>query len=336
MSDLLKQLQEKLSITVEKHATINKLFDVYHDTTEDLSYGDPLKRLIEEAKKKNHNELYIEESLYTYYENMGCLKHWEETPEKYIILLEKEQYVKLTQEEKEALEEDEIQWELEDYFFYEYPTNYNLKQLLDNTSKDGLMLLFGTEGYLEDNMTETRWLDLYFFSDKDKHIDVDSLNELQQSELTHLLHQLKGTPLEWFLKTQGFEPLDLFNKDKRQEHPFLQQLLREYRGGLNHMLVALPSLDDLTWEDALGVISKDRPYKLEAGTRFGFFNGIVGTSSQMELTTIKDIDLRDAPVFGLDSPYAKTAVYSLSDMSFSNAEDKRTSKGIKRLEVKGE
>lgn len=336
MSDLLKQLQEKLSITVEKHATINGLFDVYHDTTEDLSYGDPLKRLIQEAQKKNHNELYIEESLHTYYENMGCLKHWEETPQKYINLLREERYVKLTPEEKEILRDEldehvEMIWDLEDYFFCEYPTNYNLKQLLDNTSKEGLMLLFGTEKYLEDNMTETRWLDLYFFSDKDKHIDVDALNELQQSELAHLLHQLKGTPLEWFLDTQGFKPLDLFNKDKRQEHPFLQQLLHEYRGCLSHMLVALPKLDDLTWKDALGAISKDRPYKLEAGTRFGFFNGIVGASSQFELTTIKDIDLRDAPVFGLDSPYAKTAVYSLNDIWFSNSEEKRTSKGIKRL-----
>lgn len=336
MSDLLKQLQEKLSITVEKHTEINKLFDVYHDTSDNLTYGDPLKRLIEEAKKKNHNELYIEESLYKYYKNMGCLNDWEETPEKYIILLEKERYVTLTQEEKEALKEGEIQWELEDYFFYEYPTNYNLKQLLDNTPKDGLMLLFGTEEYLEDNMTKTRWLDLYLFSGKDKHIDVEALNELQQSELAHLLHQLKGTVLEWFLATQGFEPLDLFNKNKRQEHPFLQQLLRELKGGLNHMLVTLPTLDNLTWDDALGAISKDRPYKLEAGTCFGFFNGIVGSSSRFELTTIKDIDLSDAPVFGLDSPYAKTGVYSLNDVSRYNPEEKRTSKGIKRLSVKGE
>ena len=96
----------------------------------------------------------------------------------------------------------------------------------------------------------------------------------------------------WLLKTQGFTVEDLEDKEKREQHPFLQQVwseLYDYRdlSFLNMVAVLPASFEDLFHYKFAGHAV------IKAGTSFGFFNSFDGSGTGLEIEIIKDIVLDD-------------------------------------------
>ena len=102
------------------------------------------------------------------------------------------------------------------------------------------------------------------------------------------------TPIEWLMKTQGYEPEDLRSEAKRKTSKFLKTLYEElydYDTDLSGMqLVAVPDSND--FEAILAVARKQGIIK--ASTTFGLFNRIHGGGSGLSIELEKDIRLDES------------------------------------------
>ena len=102
------------------------------------------------------------------------------------------------------------------------------------------------------------------------------------------------TPIEWLMKTQGYEPEDLRSEAKRKTSKFLKTLYEElydYDTDLSGMqLVAIPDSND--FEAILAVARKQGVIK--ASTTFGLFNRIHGGGSGLSIELEKDIRLDES------------------------------------------
>lgn len=134
-----------------------------------------------------------------------------------------------------------------------------------------------------------------------------------------------ATPIEWLLKTQGYQPEDLKNDEKVSQSKFLTSVkeeLYDYDTDLNGMqLVAIPDSNDF---DAILAVARKQGI-IKASTTFGLFNRIHGGGSGLSIELEKDIQLDDkTPLYEVtlaryDKPYdySPDAVYGLVRKRFT-------------------
>lgn len=146
----------------------------------------------------------------------------------------------------------------------------NIGQLLRNTGR----------------VNATVFFDSCLFSDLDEawapgYEDLIETKEARQQ-----------SSVAWLLKTQGFTVEDLEDKEKREQHPFLQRVwseLYDYRDlCFLNMVAVLPA----SFEDLFHYKFTGHPV-IKAGTSFGFFNSFEGSGTGLEIEIIKDIVLDD-------------------------------------------
>ena len=148
--------------------------------------------------------------------------------------------------------------------------DYNIKQLLKNTSNLNATLFFGSE----------------LFSDLDEawnpnYEDFEDTNDNRKESF-----------IGWLLKTQGYTIEELVDEEKRLKNPFLDKVwseLYDYRDllGLDAVAIIPVSLDDIFNYKFKGNAV------IKAGTTFGFFNSFVGSGTGLEIEIEKDIVLED-------------------------------------------
>lgn len=183
--------------------------------------------------------------------------------------------------------------------YYEYITHdLNISTLLRNSAPEDLTVYFGKS-----------WDDEY--SDIEARYNTEG--------------DTTDTPIEWLIKTQGYEPKDLRSETKRKASRFLTTLYEElydYDTDLSGMqLVAIPDSND--FEAILAVTRKQGVIK--ATTTFGLFNRIHGGGSGLGIELEKDIRLDDsAPIHEITFAshnnsynYSPDAVYGLVRKKFT-------------------
>lgn len=148
--------------------------------------------------------------------------------------------------------------------------DYNIKQLLKNTS----------------NLNATLFFDSELFSDLDEawnpnYEDFEDTNDNRKESF-----------IGWLLKTQGYTIEELVDEEKRLKNPFLDKVwseLYDYRDllGLDAVAIIPVSLDDIFNYKFKGNAV------IKAGTTFGFFNAFVGSGTGLEIEIEKDIVLED-------------------------------------------
>ena len=191
--------------------------------------------------------------------------------------------------------DDEFYFEL----YHEYITNdLNIETLLRNSAPEDLTVYFGKS-----------WDDEY--SDIEARYNTEG--------------DATDTPIEWLMKTQGYEPKDLRSETKRKASRFLTTLYEElydYDTDLSGMqLVAVPDSND--FEAILAVARKQGVIK--ASTTFGLFNRIHGGGSGLSIELEKDIQLdKSAPLYEItlasrnnSYDYSPDAVYGLVRKKFT-------------------
>ena len=152
--------------------------------------------------------------------------------------------------------------------YHEYITNdLNIETLLRNSAPEDLTVYFGKS-----------WDDEY--SDIEARYNTEG--------------DTTDTPIEWLMKTQGYEPEDLRSEAKRKTSKFLKTLYEElydYDTDLSGMqLVAVPDSND--FEAILSVARKQGVIK--ASTTFGLFNRIHGGGSGLSIELEQDIRLDES------------------------------------------
>lgn len=184
--------------------------------------------------------------------------------------------------EKNELDFDEVQEDLEQLLYDNVDYESNVDTLLRNSSPDDLHILFG------DN-----WDDEYFQMEKwNEYKSYLEDHETTQDELNEVLSK---TELGWLLETQGYKPYDVFkNHNKKLGNKFLDQVyseLFEYITSLEGMQLTA-SLESDNW-DAIVAIHERKPFTIKAGSAFGLFNCVHGSGAGFEIELEKDIIVKE-------------------------------------------
>lgn len=148
--------------------------------------------------------------------------------------------------------------------------DFNIGQLLKNTGRVNVTIFF----------------DSCLFSDLDEAW-APGYEDLPETKVAR-----QQSSVAWLLKTQGYTVEELEDKEKREQHPFLQRVwseLYDYRDlcFLNMVAVLPASFEDLFHYKFTGHAV------IKAGTSFGFFNSFEGSGTGLEIEIIKDIVLDD-------------------------------------------
>lgn len=269
------------------------------------------------------------------------------------------QFVKFLHEVTGETFKEEMYWDYQDAL-----SSQALEEILDAAMENNTTFQQAAEQYVWENIEwnpEYETLREFYAGNPDADADGEFYSELYHEYITHdlnintLLHNsapedltiyfgkswddeysdiearyntegdTTDTPIEWLMGTQGYEPQDLHNKEKRKNSKFLTTLYEElydYDTDLSGMqFVAVPDSND--FEAILAVARKQGVIK--ASTTFGLFNRIHGGGSGLSIELEKDIRLDElSPLHDVtlaasnDSyNYSPDAVYGLVRKKFT-------------------
>lgn len=155
---------------------------------------------------------------------------------------------------------------------------HNLEQILGNSDFSNLAIYLG--GDPEDEyLDHVCWSDAYNEFYDDEEISKDTLKEIE------------NTYMGKFIISQGYNVKDVFKEDKDK---FLKEVYEElyaYESDLTAMqFTFVPNTTDF---EAVAKLYNNEPVIIKAGTRCGFFDSINGGGCGMNITTVKDFELKD-------------------------------------------
>ena len=94
-----------------------------------------------------------------------------------------------------------------------------------------------------------------------------------------------------FIKSQGYDILDVFKEDKDKFLKEVYEELYQYDSDLTAMqFIFVPNTNNY---EAVAKLYNNEPVTIKAGTLCGFFDQINGGGSGMNITSVKDFDLTD-------------------------------------------
>ena len=215
---------------------------------------------------------------------------------------------------------DNIEFEdvLQSFFYDNVTIDYDISQLLNNSTPDDLTLYFGSN-WDDDYLTESSWQEY-------------EGERLATINLEKFINDVKDTQLAWLIETQGYKTIDVFDKEKWKNSKFLQSIhseLYDYVSDLKGLqLIAIP--DSTNWE-AIMSLTLHKSGIIKAGTTFGLFNRIHGTGSGMCIKIEKDIILNNAEnLYDVQTSYVNQPYFYSPDAVFGL---ERTNKEQLELEV---
>lgn len=94
-----------------------------------------------------------------------------------------------------------------------------------------------------------------------------------------------------FIRSQGYNVKDVFKEDKDKFLKEVYEELYSYESDLTAMqFTFVPNTTDF---EAVAKLYNNEPVIIKAGTRCGFFDSINGGGCGMNITTVKDFELKD-------------------------------------------
>lgn len=162
----------------------------------------------------------------------------------------------------------------------------DIDQLISNSRPTDLVLYFG-QNWDDDYTVIQEWSQLIRSVEESP---TDVLTEEQQDLLT------KST-LGWLIQSQGYQPLDVLDEEKRKSSTFLTQVYEELFDYINDLtgvqLIAIP--DSTNW-DAIVALKATKTGIIKAGTHFGLYDRVNGSGSGLGIVIEKDIILDKEPL----------------------------------------
>ena len=196
------------------------------------------------------------------------------------------------EEYEEAYEEatyDEIQY-LQDIAQENVEIDYRFESILEDLKIDEVVLFISPNGEdVEDNFHS-----LSIFGDENGALSPSNFSEKTLEEaLAGLEEENSGTSsLNWLMQTQGYELIDLYDKDKVENSVFLKTLtseLSDYQTELNGSLVF--RFPDVPLEEALNFEESKENVLVKAGDNIeiGIYDCVYGSGSGMQVKLEKDV-----------------------------------------------
>lgn len=181
-------------------------------------------------------------------------------------------------QEIDGLTESYIEEDVLQYLYELIEHEDNLEQILGNSDFSNLAIYLG--GDPEDEyLDHVCWSDAYNEFYDDEEISEDTLKEIE------------NTYMGKFIISQGYNVKDVFKEDKDK---FLKEVYEElyvYESDLTAMQFTF--VPNTTNYEAVAKLYNNEPVIIKAGTRCGLFDSINGGGCGMNITTVKDFELKD-------------------------------------------
>lgn len=267
------------------------VYDMYYDYRDNLN-----AETIHKAFQNNKNETNNAIQAINYY-------LWEEVPffdEPYYNDCNEliEDFLKEHPMYKSLNDELDVNQELTEYYQDNVYLNENLEDLLKNSEPEDLVIYLGNN-WDDDYSNEYIFQEL-LEAEEDETLNQKLTDPETQSELGH-------SRLNWLLQTQGYTVNDLFDKHKRQQSAFLNNVY-DMIGELNlvgYQVILQPN--SRNWQAMFNLYRK-QPVKIIKGTVGLLFNCTHGSGSLTEFELEKDIILppkmvADSDIRYINQPY---------------------------------
>ena len=178
----------------------------------------------------------------------------------------------------DGLTESYIEDDVLGYLYELIKHEHNLEQILGNSDFSNLAIYLG--GDPEDEyLDHVCWTDAYNKFNNDNEISEDTLNEIE------------NTYMGKFIKSQGYDILDVFKENKDKFLKEVYEELYQYDSDLTAMqFTFVPNTNNF---EAVAKLFNNEPVTIKAGTICGLFDSIYGGGCGMNITTVKDFNLTD-------------------------------------------
>lgn len=181
-------------------------------------------------------------------------------------------------QEIDGLTESYIEEDVLQYLYELIEHEDNLEQILGNSDFSNLAIYLG--GDPEDEyLDHVCWSDAYNEFYDDEEISEDTLKEIE------------NTYMGKFIISQGYNVKDVFKEDKDKFLKEVYEELYSYESDLTAMQFTF--VPNTTNYEAVAKLYNNEPVIIKAGTRCGFFDSINGGGCGMNITTVKDFELKD-------------------------------------------
>ena len=245
------------------------IYSEYWDYNDSLS-EDTLVKLLNEYKDEPDSSFhaivyayFLDQDWFTYYDKMCEIKR------DYMDL-----YVS---KDLHGNEEFHIEDLVLDYIYNIVVHEDNLERVIGNTKADNLAIYLG--GDPEDEyLDHICWTDAYNEFYDDEEISEDTLKEIE------------NTYMGKFIVSQGYNVKDVFKEDKDKFLKEVYEELYEYDELRAMQLTFVPNTSN--WS-AIAKLYKKEPVIIKAGTLCGLFDRVYGGGCGMNITTVKDFELKD-------------------------------------------
>lgn len=181
-------------------------------------------------------------------------------------------------QEIDGLTESYIEEDVLQYLYESIEHEHNLEQILGNSDFSNLAIYLG--GCPEDEyLDHVCWSDAYNEFYDNEEISEDTLKTIE------------NTYMGKFIRSQGYNVKDVFKEDKDKFLKEVYEELYSYESDLTAMqFTFVPNTTDF---EAVAKLYNNEPVIIKAGTRCGFFDSINGGGCGMNITTVKDFELKD-------------------------------------------
>lgn len=299
IDDFINYLSQKASLTTITLKSGNKIYrlDKYWHYDESVS-AEHMDELLDEMVETDStfSDLVVDfADKHEALDELDVLRHWDNFVQDY------PQY-----------DDDFNQFDAHMWCIANVHSDPDINQWISNSRPTDLVLYFG-QNWDDDYTVIQEWSQLILSIEESPTV----LTEEQQDLLT------KST-LGWLIQSQGYQPLDVLDEEKRKSSTFLTQVYEELFDYINDLtgvqLIAIP--DSTNWE-AIVALKATKTGIIKSGTRFGLYDRVNGSGSGLGIVIEKDIILDKEPllfdirVSRTDHPYdySPDVVYGLARSS---------------------
>lgn len=247
------------------------IYSEYWDYRDELS-DSTIKTLLEDYTNEK-GEVPFTNIVYNYFIDNDWFTYEDE-----IYKIKNDFMEECVNQDIDGLTESYIEEDVLQYLYESIEHEDNLEQILGNSDFSNLAIYLG--GDPEDEyLDHVCWSDAYNEFYDDEEISEDTLKEIE------------NTYMGKFIISQGYNVKDVFKEDKDKFLKEVYEELYSYESDLTAMqFTFVPNTTDF---EAVAKLYNNEPVIIKAGTRCGFFNSINGGGCGMNITTVKDFELKD-------------------------------------------
>lgn len=247
------------------------IYSEYWDYRDELS-DSTIKSLLEDYTNEK-GEVPFTNIVYNYFIDNDWFTYNDE-----IYKIKNDFMKEFVNQDIDGLTESYIEEDVLQYLYESIEHEHNLEQILGNSDFSNLAIYLG--GDPEDEyLDHVCWTDAYNEFNNNNKISEDTLNEI------------KNTYMGKFIKSQGYDILDVFKEGKDKFLKDVYEELYNYESDLTAMqFTFVPNTNNF---EAVAKLFNNEPVIIKTGTLCGFFDRIYGGGSGMNITTVKDFSLEN-------------------------------------------